>query len=104
MNEDTGSNAPWPGAAGGTGWGCTLGCYVSGNSTAGATERRSLSTIVESLLQYNKCSSTYCAINDAIITGIEVVLGPNEPNTVAFTREVGFQAGDCNYKWTFGSS
>lgn len=104
INAEDGSNDPWPGAAGSTGWGCTLGCYVSCNSTAGATEKRSLSTIVRSLLKYKMCTSTYNAINDAIIVGIEIILGPDKLNTVAFIREVGFQARGCSYKWTFGPS
>jgi hypothetical protein len=113
MDQDSGSTGGWPvGSTGGSGWACTLGCYVPANTTGTLAfppesyeTYRSLETYVEGLESFDKCSSASCAINDAIITGIQIVLGPNEPDTVAFTRKVGFTAngGQCTYDWTFGA-
>lgn len=113
MTETSGTTGGWPvGNIGGSGWICTLGCYVPTNTTgtlayppSQAYETfRDLETYVDGLESFGTCSSAYIAINDAIITGIQVVLGPDEPNTVAFTRKVRFTTNDgqCNYKWTFG--
>lgn len=113
VNQNTGSSGNWPvGTTGGTGWLCTLGCYVPANTTGTQAYPpsqayqtfRSLDTYVEGLESFGTCTSASCAINDAIITGIEIVLGPNEPDTVAFTRTVSFAAAanDCSYEWTFG--
>lgn len=115
MDQDTGSSGGWPvGSTGGTGWICTLGCYVPANTTGTLAYPpstayqtfRSLETYVEGLKSFDTCSSAYCAINDAIITGIQIVLGPSEPNTVAFTRKVGFTTNDgqCTYDWIFGAA
>ena len=106
MNQKSGSNEPWPeGPSGGSGWGCTSGCFLPPNTTVNPDPTyRDLETYVQSLLGFGSCSSAYCAMTDAIITGIQVMLGPDEPSTVAFTRKVGFTAGTCSYEWIFGSA
>jgi hypothetical protein len=57
-----------------------------------------LETYVDGLDSFGTRTSGYSAINDAIITGIQIVLGPNEPDTVAFTRTVSFAANAT--RWT----
>ncbi len=116
MDETSGEAGDWPvGDTGGTGWICTLGCYVPANTTGTLAyppstayqTYRSLQTYVNALeTEFGTCSSAYCAINDAIINGIQIVLGPDEPNTVAYTHNVGFTTDDgkCDYSWTFGDS
>jgi hypothetical protein len=114
MNQDSGFDGNWPvGATGGSGWICTLGCYVPANTTGTLAyppstayqTYRDLKTYVNGLESFGAGSSAFVAINDAIITGIQIVLGSNEPDTVAFTRKVGFTAngGECAYDWTFGA-
>jgi hypothetical protein len=113
MDQDSGSTGGWPvGSTGGSGWACTLGCYVPANTTGTLAfppesyqTYRSLETYVEGLESFGAGSSAFVAINDAIITGIQVVLGSNEPDTVAFTRKVGFATknGQCIFNWIFGA-
>jgi len=105
MNQMSGSDAPWPaGPSGGSGWSCTSGCYLPPNTTTNHEPTyRSLETYVQGLLGFPNCSPTKSAMSDAIVTGIQVVLGPYEPSTVAYTLKVGFTAGACSYEWIFGS-
>jgi len=110
IDETTGSNSSWPvGSMGGEGWSCTLGCYMPVNSTGNlayppevaVNTFRDLETYVEGLLDQGQCSSPACAMGDAVITGIQVVLGPNEPSTVAFSQNVTVASGSYSWRWRF---
>ena len=104
ISQVTGSDAPWPTeTAGGSGWSCTLNCYVSSNSTILTSDtRRGLETYVTSLLAQPATSISYASISDAIITGIQIVLGPEEPETTAYTRSLSISSGLYSWVWTFG--
>ena len=60
-------------------------------------------TYVNGLESFGAGFSAFVAINDAIITGIQVVLGPDEPSTVAFTNKMGVATknGQCIFNWIF---
>lgn len=111
VNQTTGSNGSWPvGTTGGEGWSCTLGCYMPGNSTdtlayppeVAAATFRNLETYVQGLLDQDSCSVPYISVNDAIITGIQIVLGPDEPNSIAYTHDIFVQSGVYSWSWIFG--
>jgi hypothetical protein len=119
ISETSGSNASWPtGSTGGSGWSCTLGCYFSLDSPANGTDSgnlthpasvsaatfRNLQTYVSALLDTTTCSEPNCAINDAIITGIQVVLtAPGAGSAwTAYTQDVRVAAGGYDWSWTFG--
>ena len=113
INEAAGANLSWPsGATGGSGWSCTLGCYfpfngVSENNLAvhgrvARTTFRSLETYVRALLAQPPCSEPRCSIDDAIITGIQVVLGPDRSDAVAYTQGLQISTGTYHWDWTFG--
>jgi len=103
ITQTTGSSQPWPvGPTGGEGWTCTLNCYLPVNSTDNATNTsRNLLTYVEGLLDQDENSQAYVSINSAIITGLQVVLGPEEPNSISFTHDVSVRSGAYNWAWAF---
>lgn len=113
INQASGSNASWPtGSTGGSGWSCNLGCYFPINSTssnltypASIAEAtfRNLETYIAALLGTDRCTETSCAISDAVITGIEVVLGSPgaEASWVAYTQDVHVAASGYDWSWTF---
>jgi hypothetical protein len=78
MNQKSGSNEPCPeGPSGGSGWGCTSGCFLPPNTTVNPDPTyRDLEMYVQSLLGFGSCSSAYCAMTDAI-TGIIIHSRPN---------------------------
>ncbi len=113
ITEAAGADLSWPsGSTGGWGWSCTLGCYfpynaVEGNNLAahGRVARmtfRSLETYVKALLAQPLCSEPRCSIDDAIITGVQLVLGPDTPNAVAYTRDVSISSSSFGWMWKFG--
>ena len=72
------------------------------NSTDNATNTsRNLLTYVEGLLDQGENSQAYVSINSAIITGLQVVLGPEEPNSISFTHDVSVRSGAYNWAWAF---
>jgi hypothetical protein len=70
-----------------------------------AATLRDLETYVNGLLATAQCSEPNCAINDAIITGIQVVLtAPGSGGDwTAHTRGLRVAAGGYDWTWTFGS-
>lgn len=114
IDQFTGSDASWPtGSTGGSGWSCTLGCYFLVNSTdsgnlaypasVAAATFRDMETYVNGLLGATSSCDPQCPINDAIITGIQIVLTePGIGNTwTAYTQDVHVAAGDYDWRWQF---
>lgn len=112
VNELAGENATWPsGSLGGSGWSCTLGCYfpfndVNQNNLAvrgrvASKTYRSLETYVKSLLAQPPCSEPRCSINDAIITGVQIMAGPDTPDTISYTKNLRISSGLFNWEWIF---
>jgi hypothetical protein len=108
INQTAGSSGSWPvGTVGGSGWSCTLGCYMPTNSTGNlaypptvaAATFRDLQTYVQGLLDQDENSVPYISINDAIIVGIQMVLGPEEPNSISFTHDVAVQSTPYSWAW-----
>lgn len=104
MTQATGSNAAWPeGPTGGSGWSCTLNCYLTSNTTVPTSQmRRRLETYVASLSAQPPNSEPRVSIDTAIIEGIQLVLGPEEPDTTAYTKYVTISSGIYSWTWNFG--
>jgi hypothetical protein len=72
------------------------------NSTDNAINiSRNLLTYVQALIDQDENSQAYVSISSAIITGLQVVLGDDEPNSVSFTHDVSVQSGAYNWAWAF---
>jgi hypothetical protein len=62
---------------------------------------RNLFTYVQGLLDQDEDSEAYVSINSAIIAAIQVVLGPDEPNSISFTHDVSVRSGAYSWAWGF---
>lgn len=66
-----------------------------------ASMLRDLKTYVQGLLDQGQCNSPAIAMRDAVITGIQVVVGPQEPSTVTFSQNVIVASEDYAWRWRF---
>jgi len=115
MTNITGnSNLPWPyfpsGNTGGDGWWCTRACLLNAttntapsNARIGSEYRRSLATYVRALSNATLTpSQAQQAINDAIITNIQINIGSYNILTTSVVTELRIQAGAYDWTWLFG--
>ena len=105
IDQTMGSSEPWPvGPPGGSGWKCTQGCFMQLNDTMTSNTYRDLATYINGLLNQTQCSLPNCAINDAIIRGIKIVTGSDEPHTTTYTNNIRISSSNYDWRWRFTST
>ena len=98
INEYSGASIAWPGAGTGTGWWASGGNALWGSPPSPSTPQidylRSFWRYVDSLVNKNKP-----AIDDAVITGIQVGLGSGTPDSTSLFDQVQVVSGSYDYTY-----